>query len=77
MQQLPYADNLMGRQATCVFSDLPWTEQLLSSPVRMRFPRLSFGGNDGTGYGIGFGGIGIGSGDRVTFRESRRPDPIG
>ena len=76
MRRLPYEDNLTGQQANCVFSNLPWTEQLSGAPVRMRFPRLSFGGDFGAGLGIGFGGVGIGSGDRVTFRERPRPDPV-
>jgi hypothetical protein len=67
---------MTGQQANCVFSNLPWTEQLSGAPVRMRFPRLSFGGDFGAGLGIGFGGVGIGSGDRVTFRERPRPDPV-
>ena len=72
MRRLPYEDNLTGQQANCVFSDLPWTDQLSGAPVRMRFPRMSFGGD----FGGGFGGVGIGSGDRVTFREGPRPNPV-
>ena len=73
MLRLPYENNLTGQQANCVLSNLPWTEQLSGAPVRMRFPRLSFGGGFGAGLGVG---VGIGSGDRVIFREGPRPDPV-
>lgn len=76
MRRLPYADNLTGQLANCVFPGLPWTEQLSDAPVRMRFPRQSFGGGFGGGFGVGFGGVGLGSGGRVTFRETPRPDPV-
>ena len=76
MRRLPYSQSLSGEPANCAYSGLRWTAALSTAPVRIRFPRLSFGGGSIGGLGVGGVGVGPGSGDRVTFREGPRPHPI-
>jgi hypothetical protein len=51
----------------------PWSPALAEAPLRIRLPRMTVG--DGRG-GIGIGGVGPGSGERTTFRQTPRPDPL-
>lgn len=72
MRRVAYRDNLAGETANCVVSSIPWTAQLASAPVKLRFPRITFGDRSLSASG----GFGISSGDTVTFRQTPRPDPI-
>jgi len=42
MRQLPYADNIAGKQANCVASSLPWKADYATAPARIRMPRMAF-----------------------------------
>ncbi|MDH3668173.1 MAG: hypothetical protein OEN23_14690 [Paracoccaceae bacterium] len=76
MRRLPYSENLSGQPANCAYAGLRWTAALSTAPVRIRFPRLSFGGRTIGGFGVGSVSVGPGTGDRVTFKEGPRPHPF-
>lgn len=76
MRRLPWTPNLTGQRASCVQAGIRWTEGQAQAPLRIRFPRLSFGGGFFGGVGAGSVRVGPGTGDRVTFREGPRPNPI-
>jgi hypothetical protein len=42
MRQLPYSDNIAGKQANCVASSLPWNADYATAPARIRMPRMNF-----------------------------------
>lgn len=76
MRRLPWTRDLTGQQASCVQAGIRWTERQAQAPLHIRFPRLSFGGGFFGGVGAGSVSVGPGTGDRVTFREGPRPNPI-
>ena len=73
MRRHPWSDSLIGKPADCVATGRPWSPALSAAPVRIRLPRMTFGAGWG---GAGIGGVGPGSGDRTTFRQTPRQNPL-
>ncbi len=63
MRQLPYSDNIAGKQANCVASSLAWKADYATAPARIRMPRMTFV-------------LGRKSANRVLFRETQRAEII-
>ena len=65
MAQVPYAENISGRQARCVATAEPWRDAFAGAAARPRFPRYAVPEKD-EDDGVVF-----------VFREVARPDIVG